>query len=249
MPTVPTPTTPRVPSYVYYIVAVLVVAVVMLLFQIIYIRVHLSKYSKDDYYKQLIVKNEFQSNGQSCSNLGVYAVTVVTNLVQIINQGVLLGLASSSIQLPAFVYSIPTSSGFQSIEYTNRDIVLLPLTKSPGSSRLVNDILGQRVDYITWASNVFRASVSMDYKDRMQEFMLSNGYDELFESLDGITIIVLTKIPSLATLKDADYTFGESIDNNTPATIIYSIIGSSQNTLDLVALSERPVIHMIGYKI
>ena len=60
---------PYVPSYLYYILAFAVALALILLVQVIYVRIKLSKYTKDEYYKQLLVKNEY-NNTQStaCSN-------------------------------------------------------------------------------------------------------------------------------------------------------------------------------------
>jgi len=237
------------PKYIFFIVALAFAVLVVLTFQVVFVRIQLSKYDQDDYYKQLLVKNEYVNNVESCSNFGVYAVTVETSLIQIINHGDLLNKAVASVQLPLYVYTIPTKNGFQSIEYVNYDVIFLPLTKSPGTARLVNDILKQRVDYVTWSSNLFRISVCSDYKDKMQEYLLSNGYGDTYKAMENMSIIVLTKIPSLDSLKEADYQFGESIDSSTPATIIHSFIGTSQSSIDFGSFSDAAMLHLVGYKV
>lgn len=246
------PISTKIPLYIYYILAGLLVVVVILVIQVMHVRSSLATYSKDDYYKQLLVKNEYTSTQSTtaCSNFGVYALQVDTAIAKHLNSGVIHTYASNKIDTPKFFYSVPTpKNGIMSIEYKSRNINFLPLkAKSASTSRLVNDMLGGRVEFITWQKGMFRVVLAPSFKEDMKEFFETKGFDNVRKALDDVVVVVLVKLPTLSELAEDNYVLSQMLERgNAPDGIIHTFIGQSTLEFNVDALPNG--LHVIGYKI
>ena len=252
MPTIPLSTPEpavKVPGYVYYFLAVVLALVVIVIIQVIYVRVQLSKYSKDDYYKQLMVKNEYvTTQNQVCSNFSVYAWQIDTVLAKLMNENAIRLGFTTQMDLPKYFYTIPTSGSFKTIEYTSSDLYFVPLvTSSIATTRFINDCISQNVDYVSWHAGLFRVQAMQDFKDKMSTYLSSKSLDSITSMLDKCTVIVLARVPSLASLKEIDYALSQELDENAPDSVIHSFVGDSRGEFDASSLANS--LHVIGYKV
>lgn len=242
----------KLPSHIYFIIAGLLLLVAILLVLVINVRSNLAKYSKDDYYKQLLVKNEYTTTQTmaTCSNFGVYALQIDTAIAKHLNSGVIHTFATTKLAVPSFFYSVPTpKNGIMTVDYKSRKINFLPVkAKSPATSRFVNDVIAGRVDFITWQKGIFRVTVASSFKEDMKEFFDTKGFQNVAKALNDVVVLMLIKLPTLAELGEQDYALSEIISNGkAPNSIIQSFIGES--TLEFNVDSLPNGMHVIGYKI
>lgn len=235
-------------STLYYIITALVVVLVILVVQVVYVRTSLAKYTRDDYYKQLLVKNEYTTTqDQSCSNFGIYAWPIDTFLAKLLNAPGMRKMAALKVAAPSYFYSVPSKAGFQTIEYASTDVYYIPLVgASTATSKFMNDLLSKRVDYVTWQGGLFRVAPAVDYKQKMHKYLSEKSFDNVISMLDSVSIIALIAIPTLSKLKEQDYAFAEKLDETSPDTIVYSFIGDSRSELVVDALPNS--FHVFAYK-
>lgn len=242
----------KLPSHIYFIIAGLLLLVAVLLVLVINVRSNLAKYSKDDYYKQLLVKNEYTTTQTTaaCSNFGVYALQVDTAIAKHLNSGVIHTFAATKLAVPSFFYSVPTpKNGIMSVDYKSRKVNFLPVkAKSPTTSRFVTDILAGRVDFITWQKGMFRVTIASAFKDDMKEFFDKKGFQNVAKALDDVVVLMLIKLPTLSDLAEQDYALSQILaQGKAPNSIIQSFIGES--TVEFAVDSLPNGMHVIGYKI
>jgi len=232
------------------LLAIGLILLVVLGVQVLYIKTLIGKYSKDDYYKQLLVKNEYveQQTQTMCSNFGVYGWQINTSLAKYINEPSMKAQLIHLIKLPAFFYSVPTKLGLQTVEFPTTDVYFIPLAStSPATERFVADVLANRVDYVTWQTGLFRSAYLANFKDKVTEFLEFKGFKNVVGMLNNVKVIALCKVPTLSMLKEFDYSFAQSIDETVPDTLIQSFIGDSRQELDIENLPVS--LQVVGYKI
>ena len=152
------------------------------------------------------------------------------------------------VKLPSYFYTVPTKTGYHSIEYSTTQVHFIPLVNTtPATSRFTNDALAGKLDYVTWQGMLFRASVMSTYKEMMTEYLTSNGHSNVLAGLENTTIICLCEIPTLSKLAEVDYAFAQALEEDAPDTIIHSFIGDSRNPFNVNSLPN--LVHVIAYKL
>lgn len=232
----------------YIIISCVIILIVILCFQVVYVRTQLYKYIKDDYYKQLLVKNKYveEQTLQRCSNFGIYTWQINTALATYLNDSALKSQLLSIIKRPSFFYSVPTKIGLQSVEVPSEDMYFIPIIKdSPTSHRFINDMLANRVDYVTWQTGLYRASYLTTFKDDVKDFLELKGLTNITSLLETSKIIALSKIPHLSTIREINYEMSESIPDNAPDHLIQSFIGDSRQEINISNLPNN--LQVVGY--
>jgi hypothetical protein len=228
----------------YGVFGVAVLLLVVLIMQIVNVRGLLKTYSKDDYYKQILVKNEYNTvQATSCSNIGIYGWQIDTILAGLLSN--ISAQINTTVKMPSFFYSVPTTSGIRTIEYSTSEIFYIPiLSSSPATTRFVNDVLSNKIDYVTWSAGLFRPVYVPDFSQQMLPYLTKAKYNNIIQLLETNSVIALCKIPSMTLLKTMDFDLAQSTDVLSDTTL-QSFLGDSRgNILDL-----PNSLHIIGYKL
>lgn len=246
IPVNPMPKIPEGSNTLYYIIlAALLVVLVILAIQVIYVRLSLAKYSKEEYYKQLLVKNEYvsQQTKDMCSNFGVYALQIDTNLARSLNSGFVYNHAIDTIKIEPIHYTVPINSGYVTVEYRSHQVHYLPINTSvAATSRFINDYLANKIEYITWNANLFRIVYIPNFADQVKLLYETKHLQKHY--FDGKDIFALIKIPTISELALYNSTLASS-SNLSP--VLKSFIGDSSGVFDATILPEA--VHVIGYKV
>jgi hypothetical protein len=230
-----------------YIWSIITVFLIILLVQIIYIQTKLTKYSKDDYYKQLLVKNRYveEQTYQQCSNFNIYVWQINSTIANYLNDVTLKPQIQTILKPISFLYSVPTKIGLQSVSVVSTDLFFIPLVNSPPTTRFINDFLSKRIDYISCQYGVYRCSYLQDFKSQMGDFFMYKGLKTVENSLDNTSIIVLSKLPTISAIKQINFELQEAIDDSTPDILIQSFAGDSRQ--DFPATELPNVMQVFGY--
>lgn len=230
-----------------YIWSIISFFLIILFIQIIYIRTKLAKYSQEDYYKQLLVKNKYvdEQTYQQCSNFNVYIWQINSTLASYLNDTTYKPQIQTILKPISFLYSVPTKIGLQSVSVVSTNLFFIPLVNSPPTSRFINDCLSKRIDYITCQYGVYRCLYMPDFKNQMGEFFTYQGLKTVDKSLDNTSIIVLSKLPTISAIREINFELQEAIDDSTPDILIQSFAGDSRSDFPSTELPN--VLQVFGY--
>lgn len=244
-------------AIIYILIAVATLVFIVMAIMIANISNRLSKYSRDDYYKQALVKNDYVINQDACSNFAIYALSIDTNITADINRSLLAGYANGRISLPTHFYTIPkprssTASSAPetiTIEYTPTAPYYIALkNNTPSNTRLVEDILGKRIEYLTLGPGIYRVSIINNYHGIMSSFLKENNYTNLASKLAEAAVIALTRIPTFDELKSSSEELSSAdTPANQPQQIIHMFIGNPLHVIE--SRDIHPLTHAIGYRI
>ena len=230
----------------WIILSVLVFLVFILIVQVVYVRIKLGRYSNDDYYKQLLVKSEYEKQNEGvCSNISIYAWEIDKSLSMVLNQKEIKAKAQASVKLPEQIYIIPSADGKkQAVTYYPQEFEILALVANPASVRFVNDVAQKKVDYITFGNLLYRVDVVTDYETKISEFLTYANRDAL-PLLKNKYFVALIPIPSWNQLSMNNF---DMINiKKTDISIQGFIASSSPNAIDLSNLPTY--LHVIGYRV
>ena len=235
----------KLPSILYIVLALVVLIAVVVMIQVVYVRMKLSKYSNDDYYKQMLVKNEYQDTQSinACSNLGIYGMEIDATLTATLNSNAVKLSTQNTFALPSYHYTLPIGDKFASVEHTPTTYITIALIAGAAASRLTNDIAARKVDYVTWGQSLYRIAHFPDYSDKVPDA----------KKIPNRVYIALIPIPTLNELARHTNSAAQSTltATSTNQPVITSFLSSSASAitqpLDLTKLPS--LMQVVGYAV
>jgi hypothetical protein len=233
----------------YALIAVGVVFTVCILLQIVYIRVSISKFQSQDYYKQALVNNDLDLTGMDRVNgMNIYSLQVIQDLSMMLNTTSVQQYLSDQAVLPDMTLPIMYAGSLHSASFKPSSFSFLVLKKTASSEKLVEDITNNKVNYLTFSGLTCPVLASLRISEAVMKYFTSEiSSPDVKERLDVCKIIVCIQPPTYNELIPAGY----APDPNARFNII-SFTGStlSQSVEELtMRIKETTITHALGYRI
>ena len=229
------------------LIAVAVILFVLVVMQIIYIRVTISKYTDNDYYKQALETSDPDAATKDRINgMNLYSLQFIPSVISSLNRDSIQQYVHENAPLPKLSLPILYSGAIHSMTYYPKAFSFIVLQRTAAAEKLHTDILTGAVTYLTFAGITCPVTASDKLQDAIKSYASTNDLDLKSALVDKIVIIAVHP-PKYDELIPGGYTY------DTEAT--YDLISFTGSTLtdslqDLISrISNTTITHALGYRI
>ena len=229
-------------------IAISTVLFVLVVMQIVYIRVTISKYADNDYYKQALElsPDPDAATKDRINGMNLYSLQFNPSLTSNLNRDSIQAYVLEHAPLPKLSLPILYSGATHSMTYSPKAFSFIVFQKTAASEKLLADVLTGAVTYLTFAGLTCPVTASQKLQDAIATYAMNNDPD-LKASLLNKVVLIAVQPPKYDELIPGGYTYDSEAKYD-----LISFTGSSLTTSLqqlTTSISNTTITHVLGYRV